>query len=47
MLHPKTIVPPYGIFVTCAKTTKIDDEKINLSLNPKHETKELRQKHKG
>jgi hypothetical protein len=28
------------------KTTKIDNERINLSLNPKYEIKEPRQEHK-
>jgi hypothetical protein len=33
--------------VTSTKITKIDDESIDLSLNPKHETKKPRQEHKG
>jgi len=28
------------------KNTKINDEKIGLSLNPKHKTKESKQEHK-
>jgi len=29
------------------KNTKLDDERIGLRLNSKHETKKPRQKHKG
>jgi hypothetical protein len=29
------------------KTTKMDDERIGVRLNSKHETKKPRQKHKG
>jgi hypothetical protein len=29
------------------KNTKINDEKIGLSLNPKHKTKESKQEHKS
>jgi hypothetical protein len=35
------------VFVIGTKTTKINNKRITLNLNPKHEIKGPRQKHKG
>jgi hypothetical protein len=43
----KLVDKSFWFGVTNIKITKIDDERISLNLNPKHDTKEPRQEHKG